>query len=115
MSNFQFQKSDSDKPDSVKKGMNDISWYYSKTFVWILLLSIGPFGFPWLLKSPKFTRTSKWIIAILILILTLLPFYTGYLLAQLLKNPEDLATFLNMIFTPEDSKLILDFLHMLNN
>lgn len=106
MSSFQFQQS-----DSFKK---DIPWYYSKTFVWILLFSIGPIGLPWLFKSPKFTLKSKWIITILILILTLLPLYIGYFLHQLLNNPEDLSAFLNMIFSPEDSKLILDLLQMLN-
>ena len=106
MSSSQFQQ-----PDSFKE---EIPWYYSKTFVWILLLSIGPLGLPWLFKSPKFTRVSKGIITLLILILTALPFYLGYLFHRMLENPGDLTAFLNLFFNAEDSQLILDLLRLFN-
>ena len=111
MSNFQFQHSDSIKKDIFQ----DIPWYYSKAFVWILLLSIGPIGLPWLFKSPKFTQTSKWVITILILSISLLPFYLGYYFHRLINNPEDLKAFLNILFNAEDSKLILNFLQLLKH
>ena len=90
-------------------------WYYSKTFVWILLLSIGPIGLPWLFKSPKFSLTSKWIITILIVIVTLFPLYMGYAFNQLLKNPEEFEKLLNMFLNHQDSQLIIDFLKLLNH
>ncbi|PIQ85042.1 MAG: hypothetical protein COV74_10615 [Candidatus Omnitrophica bacterium CG11_big_fil_rev_8_21_14_0_20_45_26] len=45
-------------------------WFYDVWFVILMLLTIGPFAFPLLWKSTKFSRVMKWTLTILFVLLT---------------------------------------------
>ena len=45
-------------------------WYYSRTFVILALLVLGPLGLPFLIKSPKFHPITKSILTIGLILLT---------------------------------------------
>ncbi len=46
-------------------------WYHNLWFIIVMLLTIGPFAFPLLWKSPNISRSLKWILTILFVILTI--------------------------------------------
>ena len=41
----------------------EVPFYYSRSFVIIALLTIGPLGMPFLWRSPCFSRGAKWILS----------------------------------------------------
>jgi hypothetical protein len=48
-----------------------VKWYLNSIIVVLLLFFIlGPFGLPLLYKSPKFTRTSRIILTIVVIVYT---------------------------------------------
>ena len=47
-------------------------WYHEVWFIIFMLILLGPFAFPLLWKSSKFSRAFKWIVTILFSIVTLL-------------------------------------------
>ena len=53
------------EPSDTKK-----KWYHNIWFVIGMLLAVGPFAFPLLWKSPNFSRSLKWVITVLFVILT---------------------------------------------
>jgi hypothetical protein len=54
-------------------------WFYSVPFVLLMLfVVIGPFAFPLLWKSPRFNRTSKLILTIIVTILTIFLLWLTY-------------------------------------
>jgi uncharacterized membrane protein len=72
---------DSYKPKSKKK------WYYSTTAVVIGLITIGPFALPLVLKNPKYKMTTKVIITIVVIAVTIwLCYLMGNLYRQLIKE-----------------------------
>jgi peptidoglycan/LPS O-acetylase OafA/YrhL len=59
----------------MRKEDGKIKWYLRPISVVLLLfLVLGPFGLPLLYKSPKFSKTSKIILTIVVVI------YTSYLI-----------------------------------
>ena len=59
----------------MSKEDEKVKWYLSPISVVLLLFFIlGPFGLPLLYKSPKFSKTSKIILTIAVII------YTSYLI-----------------------------------
>jgi hypothetical protein len=49
-----------------------VKWYLNPIIVVLLLFFVlGPFGLPLLFKSPKFTRTSRIILTIIVIVYTL--------------------------------------------
>jgi len=57
-------------------------WFYDIWFVIVMLLTIGPFGFPLLWKSPKFSRGVKWALTILFTLITILAIYLSIEMAK---------------------------------
>ena len=57
--------------------MNDLNnlknskWYHRSWFVVLMLIAFGPFAFPLLWKSSKFSRGMKWALTILFTVLTI--------------------------------------------
>ena len=48
-----------------------VHWYYRVPFVLLLLFVVlGPFALPMLWKSPRFHRSTKWILTVLTLVFT---------------------------------------------
>ena len=47
-------------------------WYHHIWFVVTMLLAFGPFAFPLLWKSSKFSRGTKWALTVLFIVLTIL-------------------------------------------
>ena len=45
-------------------------WYYGIWFVILMLLLFGPLAFPVLWKSEKFSRDMKWLLTILVILMT---------------------------------------------
>ena len=46
-------------------------WYHKKWAVLLILATVGPLGLPLLWKSPEFGRTSKWIMTVTTVLMTL--------------------------------------------
>jgi len=64
----------------MSKEDEKVKWYLSPISVVLLLFFIlGPFGLPLLYKSPKFSKTSKIILTLAVII------YTSYLIFASLK------------------------------
>ncbi len=69
----------------MSKEDEKVKWYLRPVSVLLLLfLVLGPFGLPLLYKSPKFSRTSKIILTIAVII------YTSYLIFVLLEIVKEL-------------------------
>lgn len=50
--------------------MSEDKWFYRLWFVIAMLFVAGPFAFPLLWKSPRISFSLKWILTVLIIILT---------------------------------------------
>lgn len=61
-------------------------WYYNRWFVIVLLLSVGPFGFYNLWKSPEFSKKAKGAITSAVIILTVALIVGAELAYQMLMN-----------------------------
>lgn len=59
------------EPSSIPKK----KWYYKLWFVIIMLLAVGPFGFPLLWKSSDFSKGMKWALTILFTAITITCFW----------------------------------------
>ena len=53
-------------PEQPPKG----KWFHRIWFVVAMLVTVGPFGFPLLWKSPHFSRQLKWVLTILFTVIT---------------------------------------------
>jgi hypothetical protein len=59
----------------MSKEEGKVKWYLSPISVVLLLFFVlGPFGLPLLYKSPKFSKTSKVILTVVVIV------YTSYLI-----------------------------------
>ena len=88
-----------------KSEITKCKWYYKPFWVWTLILSVGPFALPFLILSPRFSKTSKWIISIITCIFTVYLAYTGYQAYQMINNPEELKAMLQKYLTPEQMEM----------
>ena len=80
----------------IKEGEKD-KWYLHPISVLLLLFFVlGPFGLPLLYKSPKFSKTLKIILTVVVL------FYTSYLIFATLEIGRELYK------TTQDLKGVLD-------
>jgi hypothetical protein len=69
----------------MRKEDEKIKWYLRPISVVLLLFFVlGPFGLPLLYKSPKFSKTSKIILTIVVII------YTSYLIFASLEMGREL-------------------------
>ena len=60
----------------MHKEGEEVKWYYKPINVILaLFLVLGPFGLPLLYKSPKFSKPSKIILTIVVIVYTLLLIY----------------------------------------
>ena len=57
-------------------------WYENVVFVAVLLLVLGPFGFPWLFKCRCFSIRAKWIIDLLVTAETVYSIYLMVVVMQ---------------------------------
>ena len=63
------------KRGKMPEGEGKVKWYLRPfSVVLLLFLVLGPFGLPLLYKSPKFSRTLKVILTIVVIV------YTSYLI-----------------------------------
>ena len=83
-----------------------VKWYYRPFWVWTLLLSVGPFALPCLIFSPRFKRSSKIIISVIVLGFTCYSFYAVYQIRYLMSNPDEMMKMLETYLTPEQMNLI---------
>jgi hypothetical protein len=88
-----------------KSEITKCKWYYKPFWVWVLILSIGPFALPFLILSPRFNKISKWIIPIITCIVTVYFAYSGYQAYQIINNPEELKAMLQKYLTPEQMEM----------
>ena len=66
----------------------EVKWYYRRWVVVLLLFVVlGPLGLPLLYKSPRFSKTGKWVLTILTVL------YTGYLVWVTVKSFEAILAF----------------------
>jgi len=54
----------------MKQGGN-VQWFYKTPMVIILILFLGPFALPFILKNPQYSVATKVVITILVIALTL--------------------------------------------
>lgn len=97
-----------------KSEITKCKWYYKPFWVWVFILSIGPFALPFLIRSPRFNKISKWIISIAICIVTVYFTYSGYQAYQIINNPEELKAMLQKHLTPEQMEMFNMFEDMMN-
>ena len=70
-------------------------WYYQIWFIVIMLFVMGPFAFPLLWKSPKLSSQMKWVLTILIILLTLATFWmSAELIKVILKQAKEIQALL---------------------
>lgn len=50
---------------------DSVKWYYRRWFVYLLLAVVGPLALPLLWLSPSFSKKGKWVLTILLIVLTL--------------------------------------------
>ncbi|MBN2143361.1 MAG: hypothetical protein JW774_01935 [Candidatus Aureabacteria bacterium] len=88
-----------------------VPWYYNKWAVWVMLLSVGPFGIPFLVLSPKFNWASKILISLMMITITILPLYLGFEAVHYIKSDQ----FQHLVNTlpPEQKDLIEQLLALL--
>lgn len=69
---------------------NSGKWYYEPwAVILLILLVLGPFGLPLVFKSPKFSRTAKWVVTVLTLL------YTVYLIYATVDLTRKMVQFTN--------------------
>lgn len=47
-----------------------VKWYFTTYWVVIALLCVGPFGLPLVWYNPRYQSTTKWIVSIIVIIIT---------------------------------------------
>ncbi len=55
-----------------QRARQTVRWYYSISFVILMLLLLGPFGLPFLWRSDKFNLPAKIILTLIVAVLTVL-------------------------------------------
>ena len=60
-----------DEDDKKIEGQSPSKWYEGVGFVIFILLFFGPLGLPLLFKSRHFSRRWKWILSVLIVLITI--------------------------------------------
>ncbi|MEO5332827.1 MAG: hypothetical protein H7839_12455 [Magnetococcus sp. YQC-5] len=61
----------------------DTIWLYKKGVVWGMIALVGPFALPFLWLSPHFGRTPKIVITLILIVLTLVMIYGGFVLKEM--------------------------------
>ncbi|MBF0623396.1 MAG: hypothetical protein HQL82_01170 [Magnetococcales bacterium] len=61
-----------DTPDPATPAPPQTHWFLAKWAVWAMIILFGPLAIPQLLLSPRFTRRSKLILTMLLLLGSLL-------------------------------------------
>ncbi len=83
-----------------------VKWYYRPWMVIFILLNVGPLGLPLLYKSPKFSKTSKYIITAVTLFITYLIVSSCVEAYHLFKNPEELKITLEKYLNEEQMRMV---------
>ncbi|EKD28335.1 MAG: hypothetical protein ACD_79C00335G0001, partial [uncultured bacterium] len=87
-----------------------VKWYFSRSFVIVILLTIGPFGIPFLIFSPRFSTSVKILLSLVIIVITLAPIYAGILFYNTINNPTELNNYLRNNFTEEQIQALRELL-----
>jgi len=67
-----------------------VPWYYGRPFVWIMILTFGPFALPLLILSPCFGRLSKLLISLVLLLMFGGLWWIHMAMIDLIAQPESL-------------------------
>ena len=86
---------DSGKPKTTRLGggpSRSWKWYFTTSAVVIALLCLGPLALPMVWFNPRYNATTKLVVTVLVIALTILFSYlTGYIYSNLMKQIGELG------------------------
>jgi len=75
-------------------GRQKTKWYFTTSVVVIALLCLGPLALPLVWFNPRYNTTTKLVVTVLVIALTIfLSYLTGYIYSNLMKQIKALGTY----------------------
>ena len=80
--------------ENLKSGKTKTKWYFSTSAVVFALLCLGPFALPLVWLHPHYKITTKLVVTIIVIVLTLTFFYlVGYIYRNYMEQIEALGIY----------------------